>query len=49
MCSHFASTTSTRPYSTLFGLDHLKLSYRFRGLDVRLTNQAGKVVKKLLA
>ncbi len=28
----------------LFGLDHLKLTYRFRGLDVRLTNQGGKVV-----
>jgi hypothetical protein len=33
----------------LFGLDHLKLTYRFRGLDVRLTNQAGRVVKALLA
>ena len=33
----------------LFGLDHLKLTYRFRGLDVRLTNQGGKVVKSLLA
>jgi hypothetical protein len=33
----------------LFGLDHLKLTYRFRGLDVRLTNQGGKVVKALLA
>jgi hypothetical protein len=33
----------------LFGLDHLKLTYRLRGLDVRLTNQGGKVVKKLLA
>lgn len=32
----------------LFGLDHLKLTYRFRGLDVRLTNQGGKVVKPLL-
>jgi len=32
----------------LFGLDHLKLTYRFRGLDVRLTNQGGKVVKALL-
>jgi hypothetical protein len=26
-----------------------KLTYRFRGLDVRLTNQGGKVVTKLLA
>jgi hypothetical protein len=33
----------------LFGLDHLRLTYRFRGLDVRLTNQGGSVVKKLLA
>jgi uncharacterized protein (DUF1501 family) len=32
----------------LFGLDHLKLTVRFSGLDVRLTNLAGKVVKKLL-
>jgi hypothetical protein len=33
----------------LFGLDHLKLTVRFSGLDVRLTNLAGKVVNKLLA
>jgi hypothetical protein len=33
----------------LFGLDHLKLTFRFRGLDVRLTEQAGKVVTKVLA
>jgi hypothetical protein len=33
----------------LFGLDHLRLTYRFRGLDVRLTNQGGKVVKSILA
>jgi hypothetical protein len=33
----------------LFGLDHLRLTYRHRGLDVRLTNQAGKVVRALLA
>jgi hypothetical protein len=32
----------------LFGLDHLRLTYRFRGLDVRLTNQGGRVVKPLL-
>ena len=32
----------------LFGLDHLKLTYRFKGLDFRLTDQAGKVVEKLL-
>ena len=33
----------------LFGLDHLKLKVRFNGLDVRLTNLAGKVVEKLIA
>jgi hypothetical protein len=33
----------------LFGLDHLRLKVRFNGLDVRLTNLAGKVVQKLLA
>jgi hypothetical protein len=33
----------------IFGLDHLQLTYRFRGLDVRLTDQAGQVVKKILA
>jgi hypothetical protein len=32
----------------LFGLDHLKLTYRFRGLDVRPSNQGGKVVRSLL-
>jgi arylsulfatase A-like enzyme len=32
----------------LFGLDHLKLTYRFSGRDFRLTDVAGKVVKKLL-
>jgi hypothetical protein len=31
----------------LLGLDHLKLTHRFRGLDVRLTNQGGKPVEKL--
>ena len=31
----------------LFGLDHLKLTFRFKGLDARLTNQGGRVVKKL--
>ena len=31
----------------LFGLDHLRLTHRFRGLDVRLTEQAGKQVEKL--
>ena len=32
----------------LFGLNHLQLTYRFKGLDFRLTDQAGKVVTKLL-
>lgn len=33
----------------LFGLDHLKLTVPFGGLDVRLTNVGGDVVHKLLA
>ena len=33
----------------LFGLDHQQLTYRFQGRDFRLTDVAGKVVKKLLA
>jgi hypothetical protein len=33
----------------LFGLDHLRLTYRFQGRDFRLTDVAGKVVRKLLA
>ncbi len=33
----------------LFGLDHLKLTYRFQGRDFRLTDVGGKVVRKLLA
>jgi len=33
----------------LFGLNHLKLTVPFGGLDLRLTNVAGKIVKKLLA
>jgi hypothetical protein len=33
----------------LFGLNHLRLTYRFQGRDFRLTDVAGKVVKKLLA
>ena len=32
----------------LFGLDHHKLTYNFKGLDVRLTNQGGKIVEKAL-
>ena len=33
----------------LFGMDHLKLTYRYQGRDFRLTDVAGKVVTKLLA
>jgi uncharacterized protein (DUF1501 family) len=33
----------------LFGLNHLKLTYKFQGRDFRLTDVAGKVVNKLLA
>ena len=33
----------------LFGIDHLKLTVRFSGRDVRLTDVAGNVVQKLLA
>jgi uncharacterized protein (DUF1501 family) len=33
----------------LFGIDHLKLTYRFQGRDFRLTDVAGKVVEKMLA
>lgn len=33
----------------LFGLDHLRLTYRFQGGDLRLTDVAGKVIQKLLA
>ena len=33
----------------LFGLDHLKLTYRFQGRDFRLTDVAGKVVDKVFA
>lgn len=33
----------------LFGFDHHRLSVNFNGLNVRLTNQGGKVVEKLLA
>jgi hypothetical protein len=32
----------------LFGLDHLRLTVRFSGLDLRLTNLAGKVVNQLI-
>jgi uncharacterized protein DUF1501 len=33
----------------LFGIDHRKLTYRFKGHDFRLTDVAGKVVTRLLA
>ncbi|HEY3969112.1 MAG TPA: DUF1501 domain-containing protein [Planctomycetaceae bacterium] len=33
----------------LFGMNHLKLTYRFQGRDFRLTDVAGKVVDKMLA
>lgn len=33
----------------LFGLDHLKLTYRFQGRDFRLTDIAGKVVDRWIA
>jgi hypothetical protein len=33
----------------LFGINHLKLTYRFQGRDFRLTDVAGKVVDKMLA
>ena len=32
----------------LLGLDHLKLNRRFGGLDVRLTNVAGQIVRELI-
>ncbi len=33
----------------LFGMDHLKLTVRFNGRDVRLTDVAGNVVHELIA
>jgi hypothetical protein len=33
----------------LFGLDHLRLTYRYQGRDFRLTDVAGRVVRELLA
>jgi uncharacterized protein (DUF1501 family) len=33
----------------LFGLNHLKLTYKFQGRDFRLTDVAGKVVDRLIA
>jgi uncharacterized protein (DUF1501 family) len=33
----------------LFGLDHLRLTYRHQGRDMRLTDVSGKVVNGILA
>jgi hypothetical protein len=33
----------------LLGLNHTKLTYRFRGRDFRLTDVAGEVVRAVLA
>jgi len=33
----------------LFGIDHLRLVYRFQGRDFRLTDVAGRVVKSIVA
>jgi hypothetical protein len=33
----------------LLGIDHTRLTYRFKGRDFRLTDVAGNVVYKLLA
>jgi len=33
----------------LLGLNHTRLTYRFQGLDIRLTNFHGRVVKDILA
>ena len=32
-----------------FGFDHRRLALKYKGLDVRLTDQGGKVVNELLA
>ncbi len=33
----------------LFGIDHARLTYRFQGRDFRLTDVAGRVIRKILA
>ena len=33
----------------LLGLDHLRLTYRYAGRDFRLTDEAGEVVKGIVA
>ena len=32
----------------LFGFDHLRFTHKFKGLNVRLTDQGGKVVEGLV-
>ena len=43
------STTGTRPILHLLGLDHEKLTYRYAGRDMRLTDVKGNVVKEIVA
>ena len=33
----------------LFGFDHHRLTYRYNGLNVRLTDQGGKVIDSLIS
>ena len=33
----------------LFGMNHLKLTHRFNGLDARLTGVAGNVIDRWIA
>ena len=37
------------PFLHLLGLDHKRLTYRFRGRDFRLTDVGGRVVHEILA
>ncbi|HEY8459187.1 MAG TPA: DUF1501 domain-containing protein [Blastocatellia bacterium] len=39
----------TRPFCGLLGLDHEKLTYRFNGRDMRLTDVHGRVIEEILA
>ena len=34
---------------SLFGFDHLRFTHKFRGLNVRLTDQGGRVIPDLIA
>ena len=43
-----AAAAPTLPRVRLFGLDHLRLSQKFGGFDLRLTNVGGEVVPELL-